>query len=81
MIEASQKADAANPVRRGYVLALLTVLSAFNFLDQQVMSILLEPVRQEFRLVDVERQRPGGAERDVEGKLPGGLPTSRGFSA
>jgi predicted MFS family arabinose efflux permease len=54
MIEASQKSDATNLARRGYVLLVLTVLSAFNFLDQQVMSILLEPVRQEFRLTDIE---------------------------
>ncbi len=39
---------------RLYILIVLTALSAFNFLDQQLMSILLEPVRQEFRLSDIE---------------------------
>jgi MFS family permease len=41
-------------MRRGYLLILLTTLSAFNFLDQQLMSILLEPVRHEFVLTDIE---------------------------
>jgi predicted MFS family arabinose efflux permease len=41
-------------MRRGYLLILLATLSAFNFLDQQLMSILLEPVRQEFELTDIE---------------------------
>jgi MFS family permease len=41
-------------MRRGYLLILLSTLSAFNFLDQQLMSILLEPVRHEFDLTDIE---------------------------
>ncbi len=40
------------PMPRGYVLVVLAALSAFNFLDQQLMSILLEPVRHEFGLND-----------------------------
>jgi predicted MFS family arabinose efflux permease len=40
--------------QRGYVLALLATLSAFNFLDQQVMAIVLEPVRREFALSDIQ---------------------------
>jgi predicted MFS family arabinose efflux permease len=40
--------------QRGYVLALLAALSAFNFLDQQVMAIVLEPVRREFALSDIQ---------------------------
>lgn len=39
---------------RHYLLIVLTALSAFNFLDQQLMSILLEPVRHEFGLTDVQ---------------------------
>ena len=39
---------------RSYTLIVLTALSAFNFLDQQLMSILLEPVRREFKLTDIE---------------------------
>jgi MFS family permease len=39
---------------RIYVLALLTALSAFNFLDQQIMAIVLEAVRHEFALSDIQ---------------------------
>ena len=39
---------------RRYLLIVLTALSAFNFLDQQLMSILLEPVRHEFGLTDIQ---------------------------
>ena len=39
---------------RPYLLTVLTALSAFNFLDQQLMSILLEPVRHEFGLTDIQ---------------------------
>ena len=41
-------------VSRHYLLIVLTALSAFNFLDQQLMSILLEPVRHEFGLTDIQ---------------------------
>jgi MFS family permease len=41
------------PSRR-YILVILAALSAFNFLDQQLMSILLEPVRREFALTDIQ---------------------------
>jgi predicted MFS family arabinose efflux permease len=41
-------------VSRHYLLIVLTALSAFNFLDQQLMSILLEPVRREFGLTDIQ---------------------------
>jgi len=39
---------------RHYILIILAALSAFNFLDQQLMSILLEPVRREFALSDMQ---------------------------
>lgn len=39
---------------RRYVLTILAALSAFNFLDQQLMGILLEPVRAEFKLTDIQ---------------------------
>ena len=39
---------------RFYLLALLAVLSAFNQLDRQLTAILLEPIRREFALSDVE---------------------------
>lgn len=40
--------------RRGYVLGVLVALSTLNQLDRQLMSILLEPIRQEFTLSDVQ---------------------------
>jgi hypothetical protein len=59
-------------MRRGYLLILLATLSAFNFLDQQLMSILLEPVRQEFELTDIELGLLSGVERS--GRHLGGYP-------
>lgn len=46
------KAASATP--RGHVLTLLAALAAFSFLDQQVMAIVLEPVRREFHLSDIQ---------------------------
>ena len=40
------------PGYRWYVLALLTLTYTLNFLDRQIMGILLEPIRTEFRLAD-----------------------------
>jgi predicted MFS family arabinose efflux permease len=45
---------AAAPASRAYVLFVLTALATFNQLDRQLMNILLEPVRQEFGLSDVQ---------------------------
>jgi MFS family permease len=39
---------------RAYCLAVLTAVAALNQLDRQLMSILLEPVRREFALTDVQ---------------------------
>jgi predicted MFS family arabinose efflux permease len=39
---------------RTYTLAVLTALVAFNHLDRQLVSILLEPIRAEFALSDVQ---------------------------
>lgn len=39
---------------RGRVLLLLAGLATFSFLDQQVMAIVLEPVRREFHLSDIQ---------------------------
>src|SRR3546814_3405079 len=36
----------------GYTLAILTVLNAFNFLDRQIITILAEPIKAEFKLAD-----------------------------
>lgn len=45
--------DAAS-ARRVYCLAVLTGMSAVNQLDRQLMSIVLDPVRREFGLTDVQ---------------------------
>jgi MFS family permease len=39
---------------RANVPVVLAALSAFHFLDQQLMSILLEPIRREFKLTDIQ---------------------------
>ena len=39
---------------RAYCLAVLTGVAALNQLDRQLMSILLEPVRREFALSDIQ---------------------------
>lgn len=42
------------PAYRGYVLAMLTVGCALNFLDRQLVVILQEPIRHEFGLSDTQ---------------------------
>jgi multidrug resistance protein len=37
---------------RNYVLVLLTLTAAFNFVDRQILGVLLEPIGQEFHLPD-----------------------------
>jgi MFS family permease len=37
-----------------YVLALLTLVYAFNYLDRQLLSVLMEPVKREFGVSDGE---------------------------
>ena len=39
---------------RYYVLALLTLGYVFNFVDRQVMTILLEPIKAEFGASDTQ---------------------------
>jgi len=36
------------------VLGVIVVVSVFNFLDRQILSILLEPIREEFGLTDTQ---------------------------
>jgi len=38
----------------GYVLALLTVLSFFNYLDRMVIAILVEPIKRDLGLTDTQ---------------------------
>ena len=44
--------DAAS--QRDYTLALLTLMSALAFMDRQILSVLIEPVKQEFGLSDLQ---------------------------
>ncbi|MDE2379065.1 MFS transporter [Bradyrhizobium sp.] len=44
---------AARPsARRYYVLALLTIIYALNFLDRTIFNVLIEPIKKEFQLSD-----------------------------
>lgn len=45
---------------RRYVLGLLLVVYVFNFLDRQILTILLEPIKQEFALNDAQLGLLGG---------------------
>ena len=45
----------APPVTRpGYVLGLLTLMSALAFMDRQILSVLIQPVKLEFGLSDLQ---------------------------
>ena len=45
----------ATPVTRpGYVLGLLTLMSALAFMDRQILSVLIQPVKLEFGLSDLQ---------------------------
>ena len=37
-----------------YLLALLTIVGTFNFLDRMVLSLVMEPIKQEFQLSDTQ---------------------------
>ena len=37
---------------RNYLLGLLTIVAAFNYLDRGVLALAMEPIRQEFNLTD-----------------------------
>ena len=49
---ASVQAEAAPSARRYYVLAILTIAYALNFLDRTVFNVLIEPIKKEFALSD-----------------------------
>jgi predicted MFS family arabinose efflux permease len=54
--QSSAAARDGDPVlaARRTILILLTLLSAFNHLDRQLVAIVLEPIREEFRLTDLQ---------------------------
>lgn len=41
-----------SPAYAHYVLALLTLVYVFNFIDRQILSMLIEPIKQEFGVSD-----------------------------
>jgi hypothetical protein len=44
-----QTAATAKPsARRYYVLGLLTIIYALNFLDRTIFNVLIEPIKKEF---------------------------------
>ena len=45
---------------RRYALGLLFVVYVFNFVDRQILSILLEPIRQDIELSDTQLGFLGG---------------------
>src|SRR6201992_3127447 len=49
---AQLRAPAVAPPRRYYVLAILTVIYALNFLDRTIFNVLIEPIKKEFALSD-----------------------------
>jgi MFS family permease len=52
-VAAATNAVAAKPsARRYYVLGLLTIVYALNFLDRTIFNVLIEPIKKEFVLSD-----------------------------
>ncbi|MEH2501885.1 MFS family permease [Bradyrhizobium sp. AZCC 1578] len=49
---AQVEATARPSLQRYYVLALLTVIYALNFLDRTIFNVLIEPIKKEFALSD-----------------------------
>lgn len=47
-------AIAPDPRRPRYTLALLTALSALSFMDRQILAVLIQPVKVEFGLTDLQ---------------------------
>ena len=45
---------ATSPTRPGYTLTLLTLMSALAFMDRQILSVLIQPVKLEFGLSDLQ---------------------------
>lgn len=50
----SLPAESGNFARRNYVLGILVVVYVFNFIDRQILSILLEPIKLELELTDTQ---------------------------
>ena len=53
MQDASQEQHGVfSPAVRNYALGVLVVVYTFNFIDRQILSILLEPIKQDLGLSD-----------------------------
>lgn len=50
----SAAAERLQTARRNYVLGVLVVVYTFNFIDRQILSILLEPIKHELGLSDTQ---------------------------
>ncbi|WP_157994175.1 spinster family MFS transporter [Peristeroidobacter agariperforans] len=46
--------DSVSKSYRGYVLALLTLVFVVNFIDRQVLSVLIEPIKRDLQLTDTQ---------------------------
>jgi MFS family permease len=57
---AASESRVVSDAYRSYVLGLLLVVYVFNFLDRQILTILLEPIKQEFSLSDAQLGLLGG---------------------
>ena len=49
-----QPHEAFKPAYRSYVLVLITIAYVFSFVDRQVMTILIEPIKHEFGASDTQ---------------------------
>lgn len=68
--ESKGRSDRVDPARpepgetsssyRTYVLSLLVAVYVFNFLDRQILTILLEPIKEDFALSDAQLGLLGG---------------------
>ncbi|HEY9502705.1 MAG TPA: MFS transporter, partial [Pyrinomonadaceae bacterium] len=50
--QAVTESSSLSPTYRSYALALLVVVNVFNYLDRQILSILLESIKRDLQLSD-----------------------------
>ena len=53
-VSLSQRVSEPGLHKPRYTLALLTILSAFSFMDRQILAVLTQPVKLEFNLTDLQ---------------------------
>jgi hypothetical protein len=64
-VAAQADVAAKSSTKRYYVLGLLTVVYALNFLDRTIFNVLIEPIKKEFALSDTMMGLLAGALNDV----------------